>query len=330
MKEGLLTVPVDAGDAGIRLDRWFHRHRPGMTHALLSKLLRKGQVRVDGKRCEPSFRLAEGQTISFPDIAEAERKPGRQPDSKTAVTDADRVMIQKAVLYKDDGILALNKPSGLAVQGGSGIRISVDDLGEALRFDAKEPPRLVHRLDKDTSGLLVLARTAAVAAKLAKGFKEKDVEKVYWALVVGVPERRQGRISLALSKQEQGRTSRMTTERMAPDEEDGKPAVTEYRVLETIGRDLAWVELKPITGRTHQLRVHMAHMGHPIVGDGKYGGSKAFFKQLQIAPKLHLHARKLRIAAALLSRKEDVVFTAPLTGHMRDTWKLLEWKAERV
>lgn len=327
MSSTRIEAIVAAGDAGIRLDRWFQRHKPGVTHGLLSKLLRKGQVRVDGAKCEPSFRLAEGQTITFPPLVdEAQPAPSVRREAAEVITPADAAMIQKAVIYKDDDLIALNKPSGLAVQGGSGIRLSVDGLGPALAFGLAEPPRLVHRLDKDTSGLLVLARHAAAAARLAQGFREKDVEKVYWALVVGVPEKRRGRISLALSKQEQGKTSRMTGERMAPDADDGKPAITEYRVIDTVGRDLAWMELKPVTGRTHQLRVHMVHLGCPIVGDGKYGGSGAFFKGLNLAARLHLHARSLHIDAALLGRPRDLTLTAPLTGHMRDTWKLLEWK----
>jgi 23S rRNA pseudouridine955/2504/2580 synthase len=302
---------IEEADEGIRLDRWFKRHYPALTHGLLEKALRKGEIRLDGRKAKASDRITAGQAMEIrfqvPDSGDKTLKP----DTRRLAPE-DMQMMQDAVLYKDADVIVINKPPGLAVQGGSGITKSVDSLLDALRFGAKERPKLVHRLDRDTSGALVLARSAGTAAKLARAFAKKETEKIYWALVKGAPEVRQGKIDLPLAKQEEG-----DKEKVAIDEEDGKTAVTHYRVVERLGRTLAWVELMPVTGRTHQLRVHMAAIGHPVLGDGKYGGREAFVSGMELSRKLHLHARRIVIPSAGI----DVI--APLPEHMKNSWATL-------
>ncbi len=308
---------VKAEDNDIRLDRWFKRHLPHVSHGLLEKSLRKGDVRVNGKKAKAADRVITGQTIKVWEQGLGVRagiddvKRVSKPTASAPLSPEDTILIQQAVLFKNKDVIVINKPAGLAVQGGTGISRSVDSMLGALRFDSNERPKLVHRLDKDTSGVLVLARSAAAAAKLMKTFAGKTAEKTYWALVKGAPEIAQGKIDLPLAKQEEG-----DHEKVAIDEEDGKNAVTLYTVLERLSKTLAWVELMPITGRTHQLRVHMAAIGHPIIGDGKYGGRAAFVEGMDFAHKLHLHARRIVIPGML-----DV--TAPLPKHMQESWKTL-------
>lgn len=315
---------VEVADDGIRLDRWFKRHHPYITHGLLEKSLRKGDIRVDGKKAKASERVKAGQVIGVrgqgPGISKDKifdpRSPTPDPrplfpDPRPLISDDDIRMIQEAVLYKDADVIVINKPSGLAVQGGSKITKSVDGMLDVLRYEAKERPKLVHRLDRDTSGVLVLARSAKAAARLMQVFSGKKAEKVYWALVKGAPEISEGKIDLPLAKQEDG-----NVEKVAIDEKDGKSAITYYRVLERLSKSLAWVELLPVTGRMHQLRVHMAAIGHPIIGDGKYGGRDAFVDGMDLSNKLHLHARRIAIPGML-----DV--TAPLPKHMQESWKTL-------
>jgi 23S rRNA pseudouridine955/2504/2580 synthase len=314
----VVSREVAAGEADLRLDRWFLRHYPQLGFGRLARLLRTGQIRVDGKRAKPGQRLTAGQMVRIPPIDAAAAPVGhRRPP--LAVAEDEARALRDAVLYRDDDILVLNKPAGLAVQGGSGTRRHLDGMLDALRFEAAERPRLVHRLDKDTSGVLVLARNAAMAARLGGLFRGRDVDKTYWALVAGVPEPRRGRISLALAKRP-GRGG----EKMRVDTEDGLPAVTDYRVVETIGHRLAWLELRPHTGRTHQLRAHCTELGAPIVGDGKYGGSAAFVDG--IADRLHLHARDISFQHPTTGKRLRVV--APLTGHMAESWAFLDFDAD--
>jgi 23S rRNA pseudouridine955/2504/2580 synthase len=301
---------IEEVDSGIRLDRWFKRHMPAMTHGLLEKLLRKGDIRVNGKKAKASDRVEAGQVIGVRFEVSGFSKNELTPKT-SQLTPEDARMMQSLVLYKDADVIVINKPAGLAVQGGSKVTRSVDGMLDALRFDAKERPKLVHRLDRDTSGVLVLARSAKAASRLMHAFAGKKVEKTYWALVKGAPEIAQGKIDLPLAKQEEG-----DVEKVAIDEEDGKRAVTLYRVLERLSKALAWVELMPVTGRTHQLRVHMAAIGHPIIGDGKYGGRAAFIDGMELSHTLHLHARRIAIPGVL-----DV--TAPLPRHMKESWKTL-------
>jgi 23S rRNA pseudouridine955/2504/2580 synthase len=306
------TLVVSGEEASLRLDRWFKRHFPTLGHGRLEKLLRTGQIRVDGKRVKASARLLAGQTVRVPPLASPDSPP---PVARPApsLREADAGFMRGLVLYRDADVIALNKPPGLAVQGGSGTERHLDAMLDALRFDAAERPRLVHRLDKDTSGVLLLGRSAAAASRLAEAFRDKTTRKIYWAIAVGVPKPFKGRIDLPLAKLP-GRAG----ERMAPDEE-GKHAVTYYSVLEHMGRRAAWLALWPVTGRTHQLRVHLAAIGTPILGDGKYGGRAAYLAGEGVSRKLHLHARAIAVPHPRGGKALRV--TAPLPEHMRATWR---------
>lgn len=290
------TRVVARDEADIRLDRWFKRHFPTLGHGALSKLLRTGQVRVDGKRAKSNQRLESGQAIRVPplNLAAVERTGFAGPAVRLRKFDDETVeQLRAAVLYKDEEVLAINKPAGLAVQGGTGTTRHVDGALDGLRFEAKERPRLVHRLDKDTSGVLLLARDYATARRLTEAFRAKSAMKVYWALVVGEPKPAIATIDLPIAKQP-GRTG----ERMMVDRDTGKRAVSRYAVLDRIGHRVTWVALSPVTGRTHQLRLHMAELGTPILGDGKYGGADAILQGEGVSRKLHLHARAIRVPDA--------------------------------
>ncbi len=316
---GVETVRVAADEDGLRLDRWFKRRFPQVTHGRLEKWLRQGSVRVDGRRVKAGLRLEADQSIRIPPLggipSPAPASARHEAPPSAAETDA----LLARVLYKDDQVIIIDKPAGMAVQGGTGVRRHLDGLLDALRFGG-ERPRLVHRLDKDTSGAMALARTAASAAALARAFRSKEVRKLYWAAVVGAPKPPEGRIDLALAKRP-GRGG----ERMAPDREDGLRAITDFRVLERAGRRAAWLALEPRTGRTHQLRAHCVALGTPILGDGKYGGAGAFLEGTELSRKLHLHARALWIP-----RPGGGVITAeaPLTEHMRATWRFFGFTEE--
>ena len=313
---GVTIVQVTDDDTGIRLDRWFKRHHPEITHGRLSKLLRTGQVRVDGSRAKASLRLETGQDIRLPPLGEAPPRPAEQPWHRH-YSDQEVADLRATILHRDETVLVINKPAGLAVQGGSKTSHHLDAMLDALRFEAKERPRLVHRLDKDTSGVLALARTAKAATRLAAAFKSHDAEKVYWAIVTGVPRPRDGRIDMRLEKRPGIRGEQVVAD------EAGKRAITYYRTVENAARKAAWLALYPETGRTHQLRVHCAQLGTPVLGDGKYGGKEAFFDGAEeVARQLHLHARAIRLphpAGGLLS------VIAPLPPHMVATWRYLEF-----
>ncbi len=302
---GVETREVAPDDGDVRLDRWFRRHFPALGHVQLQKLLRTGQVRVDGGRAKASQRLAAGQRVRVPPLPTVAPRP--EPRRAPASTEAER--LKARVLHRDATMIVIDKPAGLAVQGGTNQTTHLDAMLDALRFDAKERPRLVHRLDRDTSGVLVLARTAAAARELGALFKSRAVTKVYWAVVVGVPRPSEGKIDLPLAK----RPAR-GGERVAVDEDEGKRAVTHYRVLDAAGKQVALVELEPRTGRTHQLRAHMAALGTPILGDGKYGGRAAFLPGAELAKRLHLHARSITLP-------DGRTVTAPLPPHMRESLK---------
>jgi 23S rRNA pseudouridine955/2504/2580 synthase len=308
---GVQIRAVGPEDAELRLDRWFKRHFPGLGHGRLEKLLRTGQIRIDGKRARAGDRLATGQSIRVPPLEEWAGGPPR-PIPPAPPRDSDIAVLRAAVLYRDDDVIVINKPAGLAVQGGTGTVHHLDGLLDALRFDAAERPRLVHRLDKDTSGVLLLARSAAAAAALATAFRSKTARKVYWAIVVGLPLPRRGRIDMALAK-----LPGSGGEKMGP-EDDGKSAVTYYSVIENAGDKASFVALLPITGRTHQLRAHCLALGTPILGDGKYGGAGS---QIAGAPNvrlLHLHARSIALPHP---RGGVLSATAPLPPHMLTTWR---------
>ncbi len=313
---GVSTHEVTNDDAGVRLDRWFRRHFPNLSHGRLEKLLRTGQVRVDGKRARAGLRLAPGQVIRVPPLAQAEAPaPARTPPVRIARAEAGR--LRAAVLHMDDDVLALNKPPGLAVQGGTKTARHLDAMLDALRFGA-ERPRLVHRLDKDTSGVLLLARSVSAARALTAAFRKRDARKIYWAVVVGVPRPRRGRIDLGLAKLP-GRAG----ERMVWDMEAGRRAVTFYCVVEAAAKEAAWLALMPLTGRTHQLRAHCAALGTPILGDGKYGAKGAFLTGLN--RKLHLHARSIVMPHPAGG---ELGVTAPLPEHMVETWRFFGFDPE--
>jgi 23S rRNA pseudouridine955/2504/2580 synthase len=301
----------------LRLDRWFKRHYPALGHGHLEKLLRTGRIRVDGKRARASDRVAPGQAIRIPAL---EEMAAPAPQDARPVSPGDEAMVRNAVLHRDDWVIVLNKPPGLAVQGGSGTERHLDGMLDALRFGSAERPRLVHRLDKETSGVLVLARTAAAAAFLTRAFRAKTTRKIYWAIVVGLPEPAQGRIDLPLAKLP-GREG----ERVRGDAEEGKRAVTYYRVVDSAGRKASWLALLPVTGRTHQLRAHCAALGTPILGDAKYGAAGAHLAGVPGAKRVHLHARSLALPHP---SGGALRVTAPLPRHMRQTWEFFGFPAD--
>ncbi|RIV83244.1 RluA family pseudouridine synthase [Aurantiacibacter xanthus] len=295
------TIAED--DDGVRLDRWFKRHLPQVGFGTVSRWARTGQLRVDGKRAKPEDRLATGQVLRVPPGGEDAPRTQRQ---KRELSEAERHAAEDMLIHRSKAALVLNKPPGLATQGGTKTHHHVDGLLDAFVEGDEPRPRLVHRLDKDTSGVLLVARTPGSAAFFSKRFSGRSAKKIYWALVVGVPEVHEGTIEAPLAKQPGS-----GGEKMHIDEENGQPAKTVYRVVERAGNAAAWVELQPFTGRTHQLRVHMAAIGHPIVGDGKYGGQDAFLTG-SVSRKMHLHARRLIIDAPG-GEKLDV--TADLPEH---------------
>ncbi|KMW58037.1 Ribosomal large subunit pseudouridine synthase C [Candidatus Rhodobacter oscarellae] len=338
---GVQTLTVAAEEAEQRLDRWFRRRFPQVSQGQIEKMCRKGEIRVDGGRVKPATRVGPGQAVRVPPLPERQEDRWAQPRSPL-VSEADAKMIQSAVLYRDDHLIVLNKPPGLPSQGGSKQTRHVDGLAEALKFGREDKPRLVHRLDKDTSGVLLMARSQVAASKLTTAFRARATRKIYWAVVVGNPSPAMGTIRFGLVKAG-GRGAQGEGERMHcvhPRDVDTTPgakrATTDYSVLSNLGGRAAWVALVPITGRTHQLRAHMAEIGHPIAGDGKYGGSgqenlgDGWGAQLGgvISRKLHLHARHLRIehpfTGALMS------FTAPLPDHMARSWETFGWNPSDV
>ena len=313
-----LTVSADEGD--LRLDRWFKRRFPGLGHGRLEKLLRTGQVRVDGKRAKASLRLAAGQIVRVPPGADAPVPETRQRRAPQ-VSAADAALVRSFVIHRDADVIALNKPPGLAVQGGTGTHRHLDGMLDALRFEAEERPRLVHRLDRDTSGVLLLGRSAKAAAKLAAAFRGKTARKLYWALVAGTVRPPQGKIDLALAKE-----AGPAGERMARDDEAGQRAITLYATVDTAADRATWLVMWPLTGRTHQLRVHAAEgLGVPIVGDGKYGAQAAFLTG-SVSRKLHLHARSIVLPHP--SGQGELRVTASLPEHMAETWALFGFDAE--
>ena len=303
------TLTVDSGDGTLRLDRWFKRHYPALGHGQLEKLLRTGRIRVDGKRARSSDRVEPGQAIRIPALDEFAAPPRPAPHQPRP---ADQAKLQAAILHRDEALIILNKPPGLAVQGGTATERHVDGLLDGLRFGNPERPRLVHRLDKDTSGILVIARTAAAAAFLTRAFREKTTRKTYWAIVVGRPKLAQGRIDVPLTK-----SPGHGGERVRPDTEEGRRAVTYYQVIDSAGKQASWLALMPVTGRTHQLRAHCAAIGTPILGDAKYSERAAHLAGVPGSRTLHLHARSLSLPHPLGGTLE---VTAPLPPHMRRTW----------
>lgn len=318
-EKGIRQFTVEADDDGIRLDRWFKRHLPDASFNIVSRWARTGQLRVDGKRATPGDRLEAGQILRVPPADVAAAASARPARKRRELTDDEMEFALSMVIHRDDAAIVLNKPAGLATQGGTKTENHVDGLLDALTFGLDNRPKLVHRLDKDTSGALLVARTSRAAGHFAKAFSSRTARKVYWALVVGVPDIADGFIDLPIGKQPGS-----GGEKMHVDEKDGASARTRYRIVERAGNTCAWVELQPYTGRTHQLRVHMAAIGHPIVGDGKYGGKDAFLTGT-ISRKMHLHARRIRIDHP---KGEQIDVRADLPPHMKDSFADLGFEIE--
>ena len=315
---GVRHVAVAAADEGMRLDRWFRRRFPHIGHGGLARLLRTGQIRLDGKRCRAGDRLGGGQTLRLPPLPEAGDEE-RAPRPAWSPSRDELAALTERVLHLDAAVLALDKPPGLAVQGGTSTPRHLDAMLDGLRFGG-ERPRLVHRLDRDTSGVLLLARTAAAARALQRSFRERDADKLYWALAAGVPRACEGRIALPLAKR-----GRAGGERVEVARGGGQGAETGWRLLDSAGRLASWLALMPLTGRSHQLRVHLAALGHPILGDGKYGGKAAFPQGAPLAGRLHLHARHIRLphpAGGVLE------VTAPLPDDLRTSWEVFGFAAD--
>jgi 23S rRNA pseudouridine955/2504/2580 synthase len=315
------TVTVSPDESGMRVDRFLEARFSGLSFSHIQRVIRKGELRVNGRRVDGKDRLQAGQSVRIPPLrldAPKPRQGGNEADEKT------RAFLRSITLHEDDDVLVLNKPMGLAVQGGSGMTRHVDGMLEVLRDREGQRPRLVHRLDRDTAGCLLVAKTRFAAAALAKTFRSRSARKIYWALVAGVPRPRQGRISTFLAKEEREEESRM---RIAQHGDEGAShAVTYYAVVETAGAKLAWLSLKPVTGRTHQLRAHMAHIGHAIVGDPKYFDIQNWELPGGLQNRLHLLARRIAVPHP---RGGTIDITAPLPPHMQQSWNLLGFDAGR-
>lgn len=296
-------------EENIRLDRWFKRHFPWIGNSYLQRLVRTGQIRVEGKRVKASKRLVTGQRIRIPPLVE---KAEGKTSKVVTLHKADADYILSLVIFRDDWFIALNKPQGLAVQGGSNTVRHVDAMLGALKNNKGERIRLIHRLDKDTSGVLLLANTVDAASKLSAVFQRRAVTKLYWAVTVGIPKLVEGEIDCSLSKQS-GRGG----ERMIVTSPNGRRAITHYKVIGTVKGRLALVALMPTTGRTHQIRVHMAAIDTPILGDGKYGGKSSFIDEYESARTLHLHARRISLTHPSGTGKIDII--ADLPKHMEET-----------
>lgn len=316
------NITVAADETGMRLDRWFKSHYPGLGFGQLQKLLRSGQIRVDGGRVKTDTRLSPGQSVRIPPAVTSLKGEsalaGKPVTAGTMRGQGDAEVLRAMLLHEDKKVFVFNKPAGLAVQGGSGLVRHVDAMLESLRNEKGEKPRLVHRLDRDTSGVLVVARTRGAAEALAKSFRTRDTQKIYWAICRGVPSKPQGRISTWLVKEKTEDGDKMRVAKHG--EPDADHSETHYRIIDIAAQNLSWLELKPVTGRTHQLRVHTAHIGHPIIGDPKYFNIENWEFPGGIQKRLHLHARRIVIPhpdGGLL----DV--TAPLPPHMEQTFNLL-------
>jgi 23S rRNA pseudouridine955/2504/2580 synthase len=341
MQNQVESHTVEEDEAGMRLDRWFREHHPELPFGRLQKLLRSGQIRVDGSRAKTNTRLEAGQSVRIPPLSGKKQGVGvaplpvgerasrlREPKTRLGVKNegartSDTGILRNALLHEDDDVLVFNKPYGLAVQGGSGLTRHIDAMLEAFRDRKGQKPRLVHRLDRDTTGVLVVARTRLAAQKLAAAFRTRSTRKIYWALVAGVPKPRQGRISTWLAKGGRRGAERMRVARHGEDE--ASHAETLYSVVDQAGQKLSWLTMRPVTGRTHQLRAHAAHIGHPIVGDPKYFDRKNWELPGGIQNRLHLHARRI-VMPHPSGGTLDV--TAPLPDHMQQSWNLLGFKTE--
>ncbi len=310
-------VTVEPDETGMRVDRFLTARYPDLSFAHIQRIVRKGELRIDGKRAKPNDRLEPGQQVRIPPLKLDTKPPSIHAGSEES---KDALFFRQNALFEDDDVLIINKPSGLAVQGGSGTNRHVDGMLEALRDRQGQKPRLVHRLDKDTAGCLVIAKTRFAATALAKSFRSRVTRKIYWALVAGIPRTRQGRISTYLAREEvEDGDSRMGVSKHGA--EGASHALTYYAVIDQAGQKLAWLSMKPVTGRTHQLRAHAAHIGHPIVGDPKYFDIENWEFPGGIQNRLHLLARRIVVPHPRTGKPIDV--TAPLPAHMQQSFSLL-------
>jgi 23S rRNA pseudouridine955/2504/2580 synthase len=326
MSQPVETIEVARSEGGLRLDRWFRAHFPEVGHSYLQKLLRSGQVRIDGKRVQANARLETGQQVRVPAVVRQPAKARPSVVPPLGLSKGDRDFIEGLILFEDQHVVVLNKPYGIAVQGGTGTKRHIDGLlaGMADRFGDR--PRLVHRLDRDTTGVLLVAKHREAAARFGRVFQTRSAAKTYWALVKGVPRPPQGKVEAALVKAAGPDGDRVR--KALPGEQDkAMHATTHYSVIDRVAHKAAWVSLKPVTGRQHQLRAHMALIGHPIVGDNKYEGDTAL-PDSGIEAKLHLHARRIVILHPLAGER-NIDVTAPLPEHMARTWELLGLDARR-
>ncbi|MGC5779129.1 RluA family pseudouridine synthase [Methylobacterium sp. NFXW15] len=323
LASGVQTLTVEADEAGMRIDRFLTARFPQLPFTRVQSIVRKGELRVDGKRAKPNDRLEPGMSVRVPPLrldqpSERPRNPARESD--------DAAFIRSLILYEDAEMMILNKPFGLAVQGGSGTVRHVDGLLESMIGPDGQKPRLVHRLDKDTAGCLIIAKTRLAASTLAKSFRSRAARKIYWALCAGVPRVRQGRVSTYLAKDEP--TDADARMRIAKHGEEGAShALTYYAMVDQAAQKLSWLSFKPVTGRTHQLRAHAAHIGHPIVGDPKYFSVENWELPGGIQNRLHLLARRIVIPHPRTGKPVDV--SAPLPQHMAQSWNLLGFDASR-
>ena len=300
-----------------RLDKWFKVHFPGLSYGRLSRIIRKGEVRVDGKRVKANFRLESGMEIRLPPLGKEERKEPSGPKKVRHISDDDVALMRSMVIYQDESVIVLNKLPGLAVQGGTNTPRHIDGMLSALQGDKEDKPKLIHRLDKDTSGVLVIARTGKAAKSLTESFRSRKTNKIYWALVKGRSPQQEGAVQAPLDKESGTRGERMAVS------DEGKRAITDFKVMDSAAGKVTWMAFRPITGRTHQIRVHATVLDTPILGDGKYGAKEAFVEGA-ISKKLHLHARSIDIDhpdGGILSIK------ATLPTHMEESYDLFGFDA---
>lgn len=305
---GVHYLEVSEDENGQRLDRFLQKHLKGVPFGLLQKLMRKGQIRVDSGRVKPSTRLETGQKVRIPPMED------RAPEEDKRISERDIQLIQSIVIYDDGDIIAINKPAGLATQGGTGIKRHIDGMLDVLSNKEGVRPRLIHRLDKDTSGVMLLARSANIARDMGKIFQGRDIRKIYWALTVPAPEINSGEIRAPIMK-----AGGEGKEKMVVDVEEGQDATTLFDIVDRAHKQLAFVAFWPRTGRTHQIRVHAAHMGCPIVGDGKYGGQDAFIDGVEHVKRVHLHARAIRFMHPKTNKLVEI--EAPLADDLKKSWK---------